>query len=135
MSRIFSDHEFEQFLGQEKLMGSRCGSCGSLFVPSRAVCVHCHGTGMEWTQMSGKGRLVAFTCIAIGPPSMVQEGYDRNNPYCSGVVELEEGPRVVARIEGVDARNPQSIRIGTSLSAAYLHRDDDQGTALVFTPA
>ena len=39
---------------------------------------------------------------------MVEEGYDRNNPYCSGAVELVEGPRVVARIEGVDTLHPET---------------------------
>ena len=85
--------------------------------------------------MSGKGRLAAFTCIAIGPPSMVEEGYDRNHPYCTGVIELDEGPRMVARIDGVDAQNPETIKIGTSLMMKYLKRTADQETVLVFVPA
>ena len=51
--------------------------------------------------MKGAGRLVALTSISIGPPAMQMEGFNRNNPYCTGVVELDEGPRVVARIEDV----------------------------------
>lgn len=135
MAQLISDHQFEQFLGEQRLMGSKCNSCGSLFVPPCPRCRKCHGTEMEWTEMSGKGRLAAFTCIAIGPPSMVQEGYDRNNPYCSGVVELDEGPRMVARIDGVDPKNPESIKIGSSLMMKYLDRGGDQGTVLAFAPA
>ena len=64
--------------------------------------------------MNGTGKLAAFTSISIGPPAMQAEGYDRDNPYCTGVVRLDEGPRIVARIEGVDARNPDAIEIGTT---------------------
>ena len=135
MAQRISDHQFEQFLGEKRLMGSECHACGSLFVPPRARCSRCQGTDMQWVKMSGRGRLAAFTCIAIGPPSMVEEGYDRNNPYCSGVVELEEGPRMVARIDGVDAKHPESIRIGTSLRTRYLERGGDQGIVLTFSPA
>ena len=52
----------------------------------------------------------------------------RNNPYCSGAVELEEGPRVVAQIEGVDTLNPETIKIGMPVKATLLRRgvDEDQ---------
>lgn len=135
MAQLISDHQFEQFLREERLMGSECSSCGSLFVPPRARCSKCQGTGMQWSEMSGKGRLAAFTCIAIGPPSMIEEGYDRNNPYCTGVIELQEGPRMVARIDGVDAQKPETIKIGTSLIMKYLKRTGNQETILAFAPA
>jgi uncharacterized OB-fold protein len=91
---------------------------------------------MEWAEMSGRGRLAAFTCIAIGPPFMVEEGYGRRNPYCSGVVELEEGVRVVARIEEVDTNQPEKIRIGTPLKVEFLHRGEGENlrTFLAFRP-
>jgi uncharacterized OB-fold protein len=134
--RPFSDHEFEQFLGQDKLMGSRCAACGALFVPPRSICPRCYGAEMEWAEMKGTGTLTAFTCIAIGPSFMADEGYDRENPYCTGVVELEEKVRVVARIEGVDTRNPEGISIGTPVTARFLHRRGDRGdrTFLAFEP-
>ena len=92
---------------------------------------------MEWVEMNGSGRLAAFTCIAIGPPSMAREGYGRDNPYCSGVVELEEGSRVVARIEGVDTKYPEAIKIGMPLQVTYLHRKagDSSATVLAFLPS
>ena len=86
--------------------------------------------------MKGAGRLVALTSISIGPPAMWEEGFNRENPYCAGVVKLDEGPRVVARIEGVDARNPESIEIGIPVTAVYLHRGEgeDRTTQLAFRP-
>jgi len=91
---------------------------------------------MEWVEMKGEGRLAAFTCISVGPPFMIAEGYDRKHPYISGVVELEEGGRVDARIEGVDASQPEDIKIGVPLRVRFLHRGEGENikTYLVFQP-
>ena len=135
--RPVNDHGYEQFLAEEKLMGCRCASCKALFVPPRSICPRCHGTDMEWEAVSGTGHLAAFTCIAIGPAFMAEEGFGRDNPYVTGVVELDEKARVVARIEGVDARHPESIAVGTPMRARFLHRgsEDAPRTFLAFEPA
>ncbi|MBA7689622.1 hypothetical protein ES703_98130 [subsurface metagenome] len=77
---------------------------------------------MEWVELEGKGKLVAFTVICVGLPTMINEGYNRDHPYCSGVVELEEGPRISAQIIGVDVTKPESIKIGTPLTADFIER-------------
>ena len=135
--RLFNDISYERFLNEDKLMGSRCRKCGSLSVPPRSICTKCYQSEMEWVAIKGKGKLVAFTSIAIGPPFMIREGYDRKRPYVSGVIELEEGVKVVARIEGVDASKPETIRIGTPLQMEFLHRGEgaDATTFLAFRPA
>lgn len=132
----FNDISYERFLSEEKLMGSRCRDCGTLFVPPRAICIECYSSEMDWVEMKGKGKLAAYTCIAIGPPFMVKEGYDRKHPYVSGVVELEEGVKVVARIEGVDGSKPETIKIGTPLKVEFLHRGEGKNliTFLAFRP-
>jgi len=134
--RPFNDISYERFLSEEKLMGSRCLKCGVLSVPPRSVCIRCYGSEMEWVEIEGKGKLAAFTCIAIGPPSMIREGYDRKHPYVCGVVELGEGARVVARIEGVDGSKPETIKIGAPLKIEFLHRGEGENstTFLAFKP-
>lgn len=134
--RPFNDHSYNLFLQQEKLMGSRCKACGVQYVPPRPLCPRCHASDMEWLEMKGKGKLVAFTCITIAPPFMMAQGYDRKHPYCSGVVELDEGGRVDARIEGVDPNRPQDIRVGMPMKAKFLHRRDtpEPETYLAFEP-
>lgn len=134
--RPFSDISYQQFLNEEKLMGSQCQGCGALFTPPRPICIKCHGLEMQWIEMKGKGQLVAFTCIAVGLPFMIEEGYDRQNPYTLGVVELEEGTKVDARIEEVDGTSPEAIKIGTPLVVSFLHRGQDENlrTFLAFKP-
>lgn len=132
-----NDISYNQFLGQDKLMGSRCRNCGSRFVPPRPLCIDCHGAAMEWVEMAGDGRLAAFTCISIVPPKMTQRGFGRNNPYISGVVELKGGGRVDARIIGIDASKPENIQIGMSVRVTFLHEKEGENTAisLAFQPA
>lgn len=134
--KFFSDISYQQFLNEEKLMGSKCKRCGTLYTPPRPICIKCHGREMQWIELKGKGKLVAFTCIAVGPPFMVQEGYDRKHPYISGVVELEERVKVDARIEGVDGSKPEAIRIGTPVVVKFLHRGEGENrrTFLAFSP-
>ena len=135
-ARPFSDISYQQFLNEEKLMGSKCQKCGALFTPPRPICIKCHGTEMEWVEMKGKGKLAAFTCIAVGPPFMIEEGYDRKHPYVSGVVELEEGTKVDARIEEIDGGKPETIKIGAPLTVKFLHRGEGENlkTFLAFRP-
>ena len=135
--RPFNYISYERFLSEDKLMGSKCRRCGVLSVPPRSICIKCYSSEMEWVEMKGDGKLAAFTCIAIGPPFMIKEGYDRKHPYVSGVVELEEGVKVVARIEGVDASKPETIEIGAPLRVEFLHRGEGENstTFLAFRPS
>ena len=124
--REFTASSFYQFLGERKLMGSQCQLCGTLHVPPRAICPDCYGADMEWVEMSGEGELVAFTTIHIAPTAMLEAGYDRKNPYCTGIVQLAEGPAVSAQILGVDPTKPQEIEIGTPLRVAFIQRGEGE---------
>lgn len=134
--RPISTISFNQFLNEEKLMGSKCKKCSVLYLPPRPICLKCFSRDMEWVEMKGKGKLLTFTSIYVGTPSMIKEGYDRKHPYCAGVVELEEGVRIDARIEGVDASQPETIKIGTPLTVAFLHPGggEEMKTILAFKP-
>ncbi|MBE9523322.1 MAG: Zn-ribbon domain-containing OB-fold protein [Proteobacteria bacterium] len=134
--RPFSDISYGQFLNEEKIMGTKCKKCDALYAPPRPICIKCHSSEMDWVEMKGEGKLSAFTCIAVGPPFMIAEGYNRKNLYISGVVELEEGVRVDARIEGVDGNRPEEIKVGMSMKAKFLHRGEgeDSKTYLAFEP-
>ena len=84
--------------------------------------------------MSGRGRLVSFTAIAVAPSTMVAEGYGRDNPYVVGIVELEEGPRVSARILGFDAKAPEKIAVGAALTVQFIESEGGKKVTLAFGP-
>jgi hypothetical protein len=125
-SRPFTASAFNQYLNEHKLMGTRCTKCGGLYLPPRAICPACYSNQIEWIELSGRGQLAAFSSIYIGPSAMQAEGYDRTNPYCAGIVELDEGVKISARILGVEAKNPASIAIGTPLTMEFLDRGEGE---------
>jgi hypothetical protein len=124
--KAFTPAEFYQFLGEHKLMGTRCRQCGATFLPPRPLCSHCHTGEMEWVELSGKGKLTGFSIISIAPTLMLAAGYDRKNPYCAGFVQLEEGPSISAQILGVDVCRPEAIAIGTPVTVAYVERGEGE---------
>ncbi len=115
---------FRRFLEEERLMGARCRSCGALHVPPRPICAACYGDEMSWEEMGGDGELVAFTTIHIAPTAMIEAGFDRKNPYCTGIVRLTEGPAISGQILGVDAARPQEIKIGMPLHVTFVRRGE-----------
>ena len=136
-ARAFTEESFQRFLNEGKLVGSRSKNTGELYVPPRPICPQTFSPEMEWVELSGEGELVAFTAVHIGSTAMVKAGYDRFNPYCSGIVKLVEGPSISAQILGVDASSPESIAIGTPLHVAFIERgeEENQRTYLAFTVA
>ena len=135
--RPISTISFHKFLNEDKLMGSKCKKCGILYSPPRPICLKCHGDEVEWVELKGKGKLATFTSINVGPTWMIEQGYDRTHPYVSGVVDLEEGVRIDARIEGVDGSKPETIKIGMPLTVEFLHRGEGENmqTFLAFKPS
>jgi hypothetical protein len=133
--REFTSASFYQFLGEHKLMASRCRSCAAVYLPPRPLCPACHGVEMEWVEMGGEGALLAFTTVHIAPTAMIEAGYGKDNPYCTGIVRLAEGAAISAQILGVDPRQPAQIAVGTPLRVAFVERGegDKRRTFLAFT--
>ena len=119
-ARPFSVASFDQYIAGHKLMAARCTKCGGMYVPPRAICPKCQSEELEWVETSGRGKLAAFTVILSGPTFMIEQGFDRKNPYISGIVELDEGVRISARITGIDPTKPVDIKIGTPLSVDFV---------------
>lgn len=134
---LWNSKEFYTALGQGKLIGSKCSDCGHVSAPHREICPKCHSSHQEIIEFQGKGTLAAFTVISVPPPHMAAAGYDGKNPYCVGIVTLNEGARVCAQILDVDVHAPQTIRVGTPLVMTLIERGENESTRkfLAFEPA
>jgi uncharacterized OB-fold protein len=125
--RGFTAASFYRFLGRKKLMGSRCKQCGAIMVPPRPLCGQCLRDEMEWVQLSGHGKLVSYSVVRVGTTYYEAKGYSRDNPYCWGVVQLEEGPRISALLLGADLSRPDSIKIGQPVEAVFSEKGTEEG--------
>lgn len=118
--RPFTAHSFNQFLNENKLMASRCPACDQTHIPPRAICPDCFSDQLEWVEMSGKGKLAAYTAITVGPTMMIEQGFDRSNPYLAGIVKLDEGQKISGRLIGFDASTPDNVRIGSPVVVEFI---------------
>ena len=124
MERPFTAASFQAYMNEGRLMGSRNRETGEVFVPPRPIDPGTHGDMMEWIELSGRGKLAAFTSVYIGTSAMIDAGYDRNKPYVAGIVDLEEGPRISAQLLGVDGKQPDIAWIGRPVQASFIERGE-----------
>jgi len=83
--------DFAQHLKDGFIMASRCKKCGATSFPPRADCGKCMSPEFELNEISGKGKLHTYTEIVAAPT-----GFEDVVPYTVGVVDLEEGGRLLA---------------------------------------
>jgi uncharacterized OB-fold protein len=85
--------DFAGHLKNGRLMATRCRACGETTFPPRADCPKCLEGDFEFSEISGKGTLHTYSRIAAAPT-----GFEDVVPYTVGVVDLEEGGRLLAWI-------------------------------------
>jgi len=84
-------------LKENKLLGLKCLSCGTVTAPPKMVCRQCAGSELEIVQLKGTGQIQTFTTVYVVP-----EGREEECPYIIVMVELDEGPWIMGNLDGVD---------------------------------
>jgi uncharacterized OB-fold protein len=107
------------------LVIQRCTSCGTLRHPPLPACGVCQS--LEWDTIEASGRGTLYSFVVVHHPQV--ESFDYPLPV--GLVELEEGTRVVANLDGIA---PGDLRIGLPLVATFVDFDADLSLP-VFVPA
>lgn len=85
--------------GKLRLLGSRCVACGELFFPRKnnGGCTHCQAGALEPVELGPYGRIDSFSAALQAPAG----GFYRGPvPYAYGLVDLDEGLRVMTRLAG-----------------------------------
>lgn len=75
-------NDFIDYLEEGKVMGSRCKECGLDFFPPRSDCYKCFSSDMEWFEVTGNGKLLAYSKLKYAPI-----GFDEDLPYCIAVLD------------------------------------------------
>ena len=106
---------------EEKIMGSKCSSCGKIYLPPRKLCQKCStDQKMEWIELDGNGKLSTFSLVHVGARYFSNQGYSMKKPYCFGVVKLNDGPSISGHIVGIDESNPENFKVGMPVKAKFL---------------
>jgi len=110
---------------EHRLLIQHCTSCGTLRHPPLPACGTCRS--FEWDTVTASGRGTLYSFVVVHFPQVPSFDY----PLAIGLVELEEGTRVVANIEGIDR---DALSIGMELHATFVDFDDELSLP-VFGPA
>ena len=110
---------FVDYLDQGKFMATQCKQCGRKYFPPRGDCPYCLSSDMDWVEVKSKGKLLTFTTVNYGP-----SGFEEAAPYTLGIVEFEEGVKVLAKIrKKVDVKD---IKIGMELRVVPVVLGEDR---------
>jgi uncharacterized protein len=101
---------------QGKLLIQRCASCGRLRHPPGPACPSC--TSYDWDTVQASGRGTIYSFVVNHYPQVPAFDY----PLPVGLIELEEGTRLVADIVGVEAAE---VAVGMPVQAEFVAVDDE----------
>jgi uncharacterized OB-fold protein len=108
-----------------KLLIQRCKGCGTLRHPPRPMCGNCQSVEWDSIESSLEGEVYSYT--EINYPKFPGYPY----PLVCGLIQLQEGTRLVANIVGCD---PAAVHIGMKVKGK-VERVDEKTVLPNFYPA
>lgn len=115
---------FWEGLHQRHLRLQLCCECGRLRFPPMPTCPYCSAATTELRTLSGRGSVYSYVVAHVA----FLPAFEQELPYAIGLIGLEEGPRLPARIEDFEG-----IAIGDQVQAEF--HDHGSWTELRFRPA
>jgi uncharacterized protein len=111
--------QYRAYLNEGRFMLQRGASSGKAFFPPRAYEPVSADTA-EWFEASGQGTVYAVTIVRKRDPEP---------DYNIVLVDLDEGPRMMSRIDGIA---PDVVKIGMAVLAKIVIEND--APVVVFEP-
>ena len=111
---------------QGELRIQRCNACSDAYFPPRPFCQHCGSRDVAVERASGRGTLYSYIINHLGAPGM-------EAPFAVAVVELEEGPRMMANIHDCP-QTPEALVLDMPLEVCF-EKVTDEVTLPQFRPA
>ncbi|HUF83687.1 MAG TPA: bifunctional MaoC family dehydratase N-terminal/OB-fold nucleic acid binding domain-containing protein [Acidimicrobiia bacterium] len=101
---------------EHRLLIQRCTQCQELRHPPRPVCPECRS--YEWDTVEASGRGTVYSYVVNHHPQVPAFDY----PLPVGLIELDEGTRLVANLVGIDATD---VRVGMPVEVEWVEHDPD----------
>jgi len=103
---------------EHKLLIQRCTDCQKNIFYPKSLCPHCLSSNLEWFESSGKGKAYSFTVVEGGAPEAFQDAV----PYVLGVIDLEEGVRMLSWIVDCD---PKEVKCDMDVEVTFRDLNED----------
>ena len=95
---------FWRAASEGRLVVQRCDTCLQRRFPPVPACAACASTARSWLSAAGTGTVYSYVVNHRAAP-----GYESAVPYCTAVIELTEGVRMMSTLVGVHARDDTSL--------------------------
>ena len=118
---ILPEKQYNEYLAQGQFMLLRAKASKKFIFYPRVAEPLTGDTDLEWIKASGRGIVYSATVVRQRPPAA---------DYSVVLVDLEEGPRMMSRVDGMA---PADVRIGMNVEARIVQEGDSP--LLVFVPA
>jgi len=89
-------NQYWQNISKGNLTIQRCFKCNEIWAYPQKVCCNCLSTDIENINCRGNGVIYSFTIILRAPTPEFSEKI----PYAIGIIELDEGCKIMAEIIG-----------------------------------
>ncbi len=117
---------FWQAAREHRLVIQRCRDCDRAILYPKLFCPHCHGSNLDWFEVSGEGEVYSYTIVTAHPPSTFLDSI----PYGVAIVRLREGVQMMTNIVGCE---PDEVRCGMPV-AVHFDDVDERFTLVKFRP-
>jgi uncharacterized OB-fold protein len=102
---------FWKAAAEGRLEIQRCLDCERWVFYPRVICPYCGGSALEWAVASGRATVYSYTVVHRAPPEFRDEV-----PYVVGLVDLEEGARLMTRLVDVE---PAGVQVGMPVEVDF----------------
>ena len=98
---------------EHELWLQRCQACQHAFFYPRLHCPQCLSDDVPGFRASGKGTLWTYMINHRAVP-----GFEDDAPYAIAIVQLEEGPRMMSNIVGIE-NTPENLVLDMPLEVVF----------------
>lgn len=113
------------YISTAKLCLQFCPACAQYIFYPRGLCPSCLQSGMEWKEVTGKGRVYSYTIVYVSS----LPDFHNETPYIYALIELAEGIRMPSNV--IDC-SLDLIRVGLPVEVTFIARNGK--TLPVFKP-
>ena len=102
---------------ERKLLIRKCKACNEFHFMPRYLCPNCWSDRLEWVEAKGTGKVHSFSIVRRASSA----AYAPRVPYVLALIELDEGPRMMANVLGDDAL---AVAIDDQVKVTFEDRGD-----------
>lgn len=111
--------EFWQATANKEFRYQQCANCGTIMWHPRAHCTGCVDGDLRWKVSAGKGTIYSFSVVRLS----YHPFFRTKVPYAVAYVDLDEGPRFLTNVTGID--DPLTdVHVGQRVELAWEEHDE-----------